>query len=138
MLDLFAGTGSIALECVSRGCRRAVAVEEAKTQADFIKKTCNELKINNLTLIKGDVFSFLKTCRERFDLVFADPPYEHEHFAKIPDLVLNASLLTPEGVFVLEHSAHFSFDTHPAFTSHRHYGNVNFSFFKNRFLSSEK
>jgi 16S rRNA (guanine(966)-N(2))-methyltransferase RsmD len=130
LLDLFAGTGSISLEFVSRNCKSAVAVDNSKIHTDFIRKTCNELKINNLVVQKVDVFSFLKNCSAKFDIIFADPPYKHEHFAEIPDLVLNCNILQPDGIFILEHSFQHNFETHPNFQKHRHYGNVNFSFFE--------
>jgi 16S rRNA (guanine(966)-N(2))-methyltransferase RsmD len=130
LLDLFAGTGSISFEFVSRGCKSVVAVENSKTQSDFIRKTCNDLKISNLLIQKADVFAFLKTCSKQFDLVFADPPYEHERFAEIPDLVIKSDILLPDGIFILEHSVKYNFENYPNFQRHRNYGNVNFSFFE--------
>jgi 16S rRNA G966 N2-methylase RsmD len=104
-------------------------VEEAATQCAFIRKVCNDLKITNLTLIKGDVFRFLQSCRVKYDVIFADPPYTMENFAAFPDLIFSKEMLKPDGLFVLEHSAAHSFKEHPHFEEHRNYGNVNFSFF---------
>jgi 16S rRNA (guanine(966)-N(2))-methyltransferase RsmD len=130
VLDLFAGTGSISLEFISRGCKKVVAVENYKTQANFILQTVKTLNINNLTFFRADVFHFLKTCKMSFDLIFADPPYDFHNFAQIPDIVLNTNILTPDGIFILEHSVHYDFSAHPNFKNHRKYGNVNFSIFK--------
>ncbi|MDR2854004.1 MAG: RsmD family RNA methyltransferase [Prevotellaceae bacterium] len=129
LLDLFAGTGCISLEFVSRGCLSAVAVDNSKTQTDFIHKVSNELKISNLIVQKTDVFHFLKNCSQQFTVIFADPPYEHERFAEIPDTVLGSNILQADGIFILEHSAKYNFENHPQFLRHRNYGNVNFSFF---------
>ncbi|MDR1652360.1 MAG: RsmD family RNA methyltransferase [Prevotellaceae bacterium] len=132
LLDLFAGTGSISYEFLSRGCTQAVAVELHKIQYDFIVQTKKTLNINNLLVFRADVFKFLKTCKMTFDVIFADPPYSLNDLEKIPDSVLNANLLTPNGVFILEHSANYRFENHPLFDCHRKYGNVNFSFFRKK------
>ena len=82
--------------------------------------------------MKTDVFKFIDTCRTQFDMIFADPPYELDKLAEIPDLIFNHKLLKTDGLFVLEHSAKHSFQNHPNFVDHRNYGNVNFSFFDNK------
>ena len=130
VLDLFAGTGGISIECVSRGCREAVSVELAQRQADFIRKITNELKIKNLTLIRGDVFKYVASTKKQFDFIYADPPYDLPTLETIPDLIFEHELLKEDGLFILEHSAKNDFSTHPHFVEHRKYGNVNFSFFE--------
>lgn len=133
MLDLFAGTGSIGIECISRACREVVAVELNEKHGTFIRKVCNELKIDNYFLHKADVFRFITVCHTKFDLIFADPPYDLEKLTTLPDLIFSHNLLEENGLFILEHGAKHQFDTHPDFLFHRQYGNVNFSFFgKNR------
>ena len=130
VLDLFAGTGSIGLEFISRGARSVVSVEQSDRHCVFIRKVCNDLKIDNLMLIKGDVFRYIASARVKFDVIFADPPYDLQQLPLLPDLIFKHDLLKPEGLFILEHSAKNNFENHPNFLEHRHYGNVNFSFFK--------
>jgi len=130
VLDLFAGTGSISIEFVSRDCKNVISIEQNDRHCTFIRKICTELKINNLSLIKTDVFKFIAGCHLQFDMIFADPPYELEQLAQIPDLIFSKNLLKEDGLFVLEHSSKNKFDQHPHFVDHRNYGNVNFSFFK--------
>ena len=130
VLDLFAGTGSISIEFVSRDCKSVISIEQNERHAAFIRKICAELKIANLTLIKTDVFKFIDTCHSQFDMIFADPPYELEQLPKIPDLIFSKKLLKEDGLFVMEHSSKNNFDQHPHFVDHRNYGNVNFSFFQ--------
>lgn len=130
VLDLFAGTGSIGVEFVSRGCFTATCIEMNERHCNFIRKVCSELKIDNLSLVKTDVFKFIATCHQQFDVIFADPPYALEQLPELPDLIFNLGLLAPDGLFVLEHSAKTDFNQHPHFSEHRHYGNVNFSFFE--------
>lgn len=128
-LDLFAGTGSISLEMISRGCRQVISVEADRDHAAFIKQCVQKLNTNKNLLIRGDVFRFLKTCRQKFDLIFADPPYALADLPTLPDLVMNADLLNDEGIFVLEHGKQYDFSEHPNFMEHRAYGSVNFSLF---------
>lgn len=132
VLDLFAGTGSIGIECISRACREVIAVELNENHGAYIRKVCNELKISNLFLHKADVFKFIPNCHSKFDLIFADPPYDLDKLTILPDLIFSHELLQDDGLFVLEHGTKQQFDTHPHFLFHRKYGNVNFSFFENR------
>lgn len=129
-LDLFAGTGSISLELVSRGCKQAVSVEADRDHANFIRQCFKKLNEDRDILVRGDVFRFLKSCHQKFDFIFADPPYALEDLAKIPDLVLNGELLNEDGIFVFEHGKNHDFSAHPRFLEHRSYGSVNFSLFR--------
>lgn len=129
-LDLFSGTGSISFEFVSRGCSNVTAIEMSEKHLAFIKKTASELKITNLRTSRIDVFRFLKGCSQKYDIIFADPPYQLDSLKTLPDLVFEHSLLTKGGLFVLEHGSSNSFSNHPHFVEHRSYGNVHFSFFK--------
>ena len=129
-LDLFAGTGSISLELLSRGCARVVSVEKDRDHHGFICRVMRELKDDRWLPVHADVFRFLRTTHASFDLVFADPPYELKDLATLPGLVLGGTLLKPGGLFVLEHGKRDRFDTHPCFVEHRAYGSVNFSFFR--------
>ena len=129
-LDLFAGTGSISLELVSRGCKQVVSVEADRNHANFIHQCFKKLNEERDILVRGDVFRFLKSCHQKFDFIFADPPYALENLAKIPDLVLNGELLNEDGIFVFEHGKNHDFSDHPRFLEHRSYGSVNFSLFR--------
>ena len=129
-LDLFAGTGSISLELVSRGCKQVVSVEADRDHANFIRQCFKKLNEERDILVRGDVFRFLKSCHQKFDFIFADPPYALEDLAKIPDLVLNGELLNEDGIFVFEHGKNHDFSDHPRFLEHRSYGSVNFSLFR--------
>lgn len=129
-LDLFAGTGAISFELLSRGAAQVVSVEKHSTQYDFIKKVSRELKDDNILPIKGDVFRFIASSREKFDFIFADPPYDLPELEQIPDLIFKAGLLKEDGLFILEHSKKNDFSDMPQFEELRTYGSVNFSFFR--------
>lgn len=130
VLDLFAGTGGIGVEFVSRDCKSVISIEQNERHCAFIRKVCAELKIDNLSLMRTDVFKFINSCHTQFDMIFADPPYELDKLAEIPNLIFAQNMLKPDGLFVLEHSSKNSFELHPNFSDHRSYGSVNFSFFE--------
>lgn len=130
MLDLFAGTGSIGIECISRGARSVTAVELAHVQQNWIITCCKQLGIHNLSVIRGDVFKFLPTCHMKYDLIFADPPYALEEIRSLPDSILGFSLLKEDGWLVVEHGKDTDFTSHPHHIETRTYGSVHFSFFQ--------
>ena len=127
-LDLFAGTGSISLELLSRGCNDVVSVEMDRDHVTFIKQCVAKLGTMDHTLVRAVAFRFLKSCKKQFDFIFADPPYALPTLPEIPDKVL--PLLKEDGVFVFEHGKQYDFSNHPRFVEHRAYGSVNFSLFK--------
>jgi 16S rRNA (guanine966-N2)-methyltransferase len=129
VLDLFAGTGSITYEFASRGARSVVAVEKEPVHYHFIRKTVDELDMSLVTVIRGDVFRFLRKPCQTFDLIFADPPYAHPGLISLPGLVFSSGILETGGYFILEHPGSRSFTAHPRFLEHRGYGGVNFTFF---------
>lgn len=129
-LDLFSGTGSITLELLSRGCRQVVSVELDRDHHRFIQQCVQKLGDRAVIPLRADVFRFLKTCHQQYDLVFADPPYALRELPTLPDLIFEKSLLKPDGLFVLEHGKDHDFSQHPHFVEHRQYGSVNFSLFR--------
>ena len=144
MLDLFAGTGGIGIECVSRGARSVTAVEIAHVQQNWIIACCKQLGIRNLSVIRGDVFKFLSACRTQYDLIFADPPYALDRIAELPDIILPSrdenqgadknrgavTILKEDGWLVIEHGKDTDFTSHPRHVETRTYGSVHFSFFQ--------
>lgn len=129
-LDLFAGTGAITWEFVSRGCSRVTAVEQAPVQCRFITEVKTKLADETLNLIRGDVFKYIRTVKTPYDIIFADPPYDHPQFDTIPSLVMQSGAVKPGTLFILEHSGKRDFSTLPGFMEKRVYGSVNFSIFR--------
>lgn len=137
-LDLFSGTGSIALELLSRGCDRVISVEKDRLHYSFIQKAVQQLKAEGILLLNTDAFKYIQHCHTAFDFIFADPPYALENIREIPDMILSNQLLKQNGLLVLEHGKTDDFTQHPCFTEHRSYGSVNFSFFRHPdFLKEE-
>lgn len=129
-LDLFSGTGSITLELLSRGCSQVVSVEQDREHHRFISDCLKKLDTQACLPLRGDVFRFLKNCRQQFDLVFADPPYALKELPQVPELVFEHQLLKTDGLLVFEHGKDYDFSQHPHFVEHRVYGSVNFSIFR--------
>ena len=137
-LDLFSGTGSISLELVSRGCKQVISVEADRDHHAFIKQCVAKLGIDNCVTIRGDVFRFIKGCKQQFDFIFADPPYALPELNKIPELVFKANILSEDGIFVFEHGKKNDFSNDPHFVEHREYGSVNFTIFSNKVKDNDK
>lgn len=129
-LDLFAGTGSISLELLSRGCSHVVSVEADRDHAAFIRQCMTKIGTDDCLLIRGDVFRFMKSCKQQFDFIFADPPYALKQLPEIPSLIFQYGLLKEGGLLVFEHGKDNDFSAHEHFVEHRSYGSVNFSLFK--------
>jgi len=129
VLDLFSGTGSISYEFASRGCKHVEAIESNYKHAAFNQKTAQALKFHQLNAYKTNAFVYLKNCPRKFDIIFADPPYDMDGVSTLPDLILEKGLLKEDGLFILEHAKKLNFMSHPNLTDHREYGSVNFSFF---------
>lgn len=129
VLDLFSGTGSISYEFVSRGAREVVAVENNFKCLEFIKKNIEVLKIQNIKVLRMSAHEFVKACSKKFDVVFADPPYDMPNIVEFVENLISKDLLYPDGILIVEHSSSFNFSNMPGFTESRSYGSVNFSFF---------
>ena len=132
VMDLFAGTGAVSLEFVSRGVKEVTAIDINNQCTDFIKSAASQFGVTNLHVVRADVFDLLKRAYKKFDIVFADPPYALDNLAQLPDLIFQHQLLTDDGIFVLEHPREYQFAEHPHFWQHRNYGKVNFTFFANK------
>ena len=132
VLDLFAGTGSIGYEFISRGSKSAVMVENDFVHYRFILSILNILKIENARVFKADVFKFLNKHKEKYHFIFADPPYNSSRLNEIPNAVFEADVLEDDGILILEHPKEFNFSKHENFAEIRKYGKVNFSFFENK------
>ena len=129
-IDLFAGTGAISLEMISRGAASVIAVEKAATQHRFIDQVRQQLNCRELTLVKGDALKFIAGAGQPVDLIFADPPYDMDGFESVPAAILDSPRTGDHTIVIVEHSKKHDFSSLPAFIGHRAYGSVNFSIFR--------
>jgi len=130
VLDLFCGTGNITLEFASRGASKIHSVDKHSACVFFVKDTAKAFQFKSVLTERADVFKFLEKCQSKYDLIFADPPYELENIATISDLVFEHDLLNEDGILIVEHGPRTNLSDKPYYQETRKYGNVNFSFFK--------
>ncbi len=130
VLDLFSGTGSISYEFASRGAASVHLVEKDIKHIAGIRHIIKDMGFENIKPVHIDVMAYLKTCSVKYDMVFADPPYDLSWLKELPDLVMDSDIINENGFFILEHPRGLNFNNHRLFFEHRNYGGVNFSFFK--------
>jgi len=128
-LDLFGGTGAISYELASRGVADLTIIEKDSNMYDFIKKTSALLGFGNFKVLKSDVFKYMENCTEKYDLIFAGPPYALTTIDDLPKLVFEKKLLNPKGWFILEHTPRNDYKKTPHYRTERNYGTTIFSIF---------
>jgi len=129
VLDMFAGTGNISLEFLSREAKNVLSIDSHFVSFKYMKKAMHEVGADNWKVIKNDVFKYVPKLDKTFDIVFADPPFGLKNIYEIPSLILESTVLAEEGVLVIEHGRETDFSKEKGFESERNYGGVNFSFF---------
>lgn len=131
VLDLFSGTGNISYEFASRGSEHITAVDSNYGCIKFINETADSFEMP-ISTIKSDVFKFLEKSKQKYSIVFADPPYDFsvDLFSKIPELVFNNNLLEENGLLIVEHSKHTDLSQIEHYSYSKSYGGNMFSFFE--------
>ncbi len=131
VLDLFAGTGSISYEFMSRGAQYVCAVDKNLKYLEYIKQNAQKIAAeqNVIHIRKADVFSFVEKQDLNYDIIFADPPYDLQNINKIPQLIFENKTFNKKSIVIIEHSKHSDMSDYETFKSLKKYGKVNFSFF---------
>lgn len=130
VLDLFAGTGNISYEFISRGCKSLIAVDSNNRCAEFIRQTFDKLKTSIAQVKRKDAIQFLNETSNSYDIIFSDPPYDLEIISELHKIIFEKNLLNKNGMFVFEHESSKDYSSLENFTEKRKYGIVAFSFFK--------
>jgi len=130
VLDLFAGTGALGLEAISRGARFVTFVENERRVMQVARDNAETLDVSNQgRFVPGDAVHFLETYNgPPFDLIMADPPYDLDAMDRLPDLALPH--VREEGLLTLEHDTRIFFDEHPHLDTSRPYGRTIVSVFR--------
>ncbi len=128
-LDLFAGTGAMTYELLSHGAKRVTAIEKTGAAVHFIRTSAEVLAPGCVQVVQGDVFKILPKMPGSFDIIIADPPFDHPGLPELPHLIAQTGILAPKGVLVLEHGPDLQFEDQHGFDDYRRYGHVHFSFF---------
>ena len=104
VLDLFAGTGQLGIECLSRGAASAVFVDRRTDAVKLIRENLKATRLSDKArVVSGDSMEFLKSLRESFDLIFLDPPYEAGLLEPAIAHIAKFDILSPHGIIVAEH-----------------------------------
>jgi len=105
VLDLYAGTGSFGLECLSRQAENVCFVEKRKEAVEILEKNIEKLKLKNkVKIFFDDVFAIIKKInisKSKFDLIFCDPPFKDTNIEKLIELIFNKNLLCKNGIIIL-------------------------------------
>mgnify|MGYP001399222754 CR=1 FL=1 len=126
MLDLFSGTGSIAFEFASRGVEKAVAIDHNIHCVEFINTTSRIFEFN-MSAIQADGLKYAENCKERFDFIFADPPYSYQYYHELKKVIVKNNLIKKDGLLIIEHDKDTIFEEKNVEV--REYGRVLFSLF---------
>lgn len=129
VLDLFTGTGNIAIECASRGAREVIAVERDYKSTAALKQTVADWRISSLKVIKAEVKRFLKGKVQPFDLIFLDPPYQWDGVSELIQTLMDQGWLAEDGLLIAEHQSSRVLDSLQGWEETRAYGDSSFSFF---------
>ncbi len=130
VLDLYSGTGSISYEFASRGAELVLSVDLNPRCVRFVSDTAAMLGLSQLKAVRSPALGFLQHNTSKWDLIFADPPYDLKGVEEIADAVFERDLLNDDGWLIIEHSREYDFSAHPRFDRHKTYGKVNFTFFR--------
>ena len=105
VLDLFAGSGQLAIEALSRGADYAVLVDESAQAVKVVKENLKKVKLDQrATVLQQDYSRYLSACREKFDLIFLDPPYAGPMMENALRHISEIDILTEGGIIVCERS----------------------------------
>ncbi|NND72348.1 MAG: 16S rRNA (guanine(966)-N(2))-methyltransferase RsmD [Rhodothermales bacterium] len=131
VIDLFAGSGSLGIESLSRGAGSVTFVDSSRIACDAVEQNLTAVgEEDSVRVVQADVFSFLQQLPGTADIILADPPYALNNLIDL----INASViaLSDGGYFVLEHDAALEFDEHPNFVVSGKYGRTKLSFFTSK------
>lgn len=138
ILDLFAGSGNLGFEAISRGAKTVTAVERDSQNTQMIEKTAEELGVEDqMRVVCADVQQFLSGMATPHHFIFCDPPYDYSFFDELIELVLSNDWLTEEGWFILEHDKYNDFTDHPNCVDSRAYGRPVISIFHKQPVDSK-
>jgi 16S rRNA (guanine966-N2)-methyltransferase len=130
VLDLFAGTANLSIECLSRNAMQCVSVDLNFHCVQWMYQLKKELNITNWQIIKNDALKFVKRNETPYDLIIADPPYDWGHHRALAELICQQQLKDRDAIFILEHGNKLVLEDLPYYSETRKYGAVHFSFFK--------
>jgi 16S rRNA (guanine966-N2)-methyltransferase len=116
-LDLFAGSGALAFEALSRGAEQVLAIEKDTSATKALMQNCRELALEaNLDIIKADAITFLANTTKVFDIIFLDPPYQTRLLPECLELIFEHQLLAADGLIYIEDNQDLAINIPKSFT----------------------
>lgn len=132
ILDLFAGSGNLGIEAISRGARQVLFVDEDRRNIDHIEELAERFKISSrASTLCAKVENFLDGPPSPYDIIFSDPPYEYPYMHEMIETIIEKEWLETEGWLILEHDKRHQFDEHEHCFFSRAYGRTIVSIFEN-------
>ena len=123
VLDLFAGTGNLGFESISRGASSVVFIDDSAESIQIIRNNAQDFKIENqIHCQRIDIIRYLSGPAKAFNLIFADPPYDYPYMTELIEHVTHDGWLKEDGWFILEHDARHNFAEHPNCVFMKPYG----------------
>ena len=145
ILDLFAGTGSLGIECLSRGAKNCIFVDKSKESIGIVKSNIKKARVENESTILNidfkDAVKRLSVQKQKFDVIFMDPPYYENMFIDCLKSIDELSLLKEDGLVVVEHDTNDLFDDNIGRlykSREKKYGNTTITFYKLEELDGEQ
>lgn len=130
VLDLFAGSGNLGFEAISRGASRALFVDSNPRNIRHIEDVAEEFEVGDrVRTVTSDVPQFLEGPSVPYDLIFADPPYTYSHLEEVVEAVFDHGWLQPNGWLMVEHNTHYDFREHRYCLMEKKYGRTMVSIF---------
>ena len=106
VLDLFAGSGQMGIEALSRGAKSAVFVDMRQDACAVVRSNLEKTRLTpNAQVLRSDYLSYLSHCRETFDLIFLDPPYADDLLERAVAHIARFDILAPDGIMIAESPA---------------------------------
>lgn len=137
ILDLFAGTGSLGIECLSRGAQKCVFVDISRDSIEIVKSNIRKARVENESVIVNadfkDAITKIQATKDKFDVIFMDPPYYKDMFISALEKIDQADLLIEDGIIVIEHDTKDSFPEtigRLEKSKSKKYGNTTLTFYK--------
>ena len=110
VLDLFGGTGQLGLEALSRGAEHCTFVEQRRDAAALIRENLKTCRLGDSAhVVQGEALDFLTCCREKFDVIFLDPPYQSDLLQRSLELIQKFDILSEHGIIIGETAAELPF-----------------------------
>lgn len=132
VLDLFAGSGNLGFEAISRGASEVDFIDDDNYSLKIIEKNAIDLDcITQCHIIHDDALLFISRTKSQYDLIFADPPYAYEKTSEIPKVIFENKILKSTGLLIIEHTKQIKFDESNLYhlLVQKKFGNTRVSFF---------